>query len=140
MSVAIDIEYLGGLKTQATHGPSSSTLTTAAPVDNQGDGSSFSPTDLLATALGTCIVTIVGIAARGRDVDVTGTQVNVLKEMTAQPPRRVGRLTVTLDLPDSVPEEHRAALEEAGRGCPVCRSLSNEMEVDVTFRWTAQVA
>src|SRR3954454_13215384 len=121
--VQIDIEYQGNLRTQAKHEPSASSLLTDAPKDNQGNGEAFSPTDLLATALGTCMVTTMGIVAKRLDVDLTGTTVRVLKEMVATPSRRVGKLTVEIHCPTSVPVEHRPQLEQTALNCPVVKSL-----------------
>ena len=92
MSVKISCEYLGDLRVRATHGPSGTVLHTDAPVDNHGKGESFSPTDLTATSLATCIMTILGIQAKGLELDFRGLRVDVEKHMTAQPPRRIAKL------------------------------------------------
>src|SRR5271168_3260654 len=97
--VEIAIVYKGELRCVATHQPSNTALMTDAPKDNHGKGESFSPTDLVATALGTCMLTIMGIAAQTMQVDLTGTKVVVHKEMVAQPTRRIGKLTVKIDVP-----------------------------------------
>jgi len=133
--VEIDIEYEGDLHCRAVHGPSGAVLVTDAPKDNQGKGEAFSPTDLLATSLGVCMVTIMGIYARTKGIDLKGTRVHVTKEMVADPRRRVGRLGVTLDLPSHVPEELRPALQHAADTCPVRLSLSQDLEINVTYRW-----
>jgi putative redox protein len=132
--VQIDLTYEGKLKTRAVHEPSGAVLVTAAPRDNQGDGSSFSPTDLVATALGSCMLTLMGIAARKHEIDLAGTTVRVLKEMSP-PPRQIARLTVTIDVVKYVDPERRPALENAALTCPVKRSLGAEVEIPVTFRW-----
>lgn len=132
--VQIDLTYEGDLKTRAIHEPSSKELGTAAPKDNQGDGSSFSPTDLVATALGSCMLTLMGITAKKLDIDIAGTTARVLKEMTP-PPRRIARLTVSINVAKYVDPMHRSELEAAARNCPVCRSLSPEVERPVTFTW-----
>src|ERR1700675_918019 len=106
MSVSISIGYLGELRCEATHGPSQATFQTDAPVDNNGKGESFSPTDLVATAMGTCMLTIMGILARKLNVDLKGTRVTVTKEMSPAPPRRIARLAATLDIPTKVSPEH----------------------------------
>src|SRR5437764_11814466 len=108
--VQIEIEYHGNLRTQATHEPSGSTLLTDAPKDNQGNGEAFSPTDLVATALGTCMLTTMGIAARRLNVDMTGATARVLKEMVATPLRRIGKLTVEIHMPARIAPEHRPPL------------------------------
>lgn len=132
MAVEICGTYVGGLGVEMQHGPSGARLRTAAPVDNQGDGSSFSPTDLVATALGSCMLTLIGIAADRDGVDVTGAQVRVDKEMSASP-RRIGTLRVKLDLPAGIPPAGRAALERAALTCPVHRSLLPAIEIPVDF-------
>src|ERR1700761_299735 len=97
--VAIELQYQGDLHTKATHGPSGAELTTDAPKDNQGRGESFSPTDLVATALGSCMLTVMGIMARTLDVDIAGATATVEKEMAAAPSRRIARLAVTIHVP-----------------------------------------
>jgi Predicted redox protein, regulator of disulfide bond formation len=94
--VKIDLRYAGGLRCAATHGPSGQTLQTDAPVDNHGRGESFSPTDLVATALGACMATIMGIAAERHEIDLRGMQIEVLKGMSADLPRRIAQLTTTI--------------------------------------------
>ena len=133
--VTIHTIYRGELRCDATHGPSRSKLTTDAPVDNHGKGESFSPTDLLATALGTCMVTVMGIRARAGGWDIDGTTVEVRKHMVAQPTRRVGKLEVVLHVRGQHAPDARAALEAAGHGCPVLASLHPDVEVAVSFHW-----
>ena len=133
--VKIDVEYQGNLRCQATHADTGTSLQTVAPKDNQGDGSTFSPTDLLATALGTCMLTIMGITARRLEVDLTGVRAAVTKEMTTGPVRRVGALGVTIVGPGRVSAEHRVQLERAALACPVHRSLHPDVQIPVTFRW-----
>ncbi len=132
--VRIDLTYEGGLRTAARHAPSGTTLQTDPPVDNHGLGESFSPTDLLATSLGACMLTIMGIRARQLGLALEGTQVSVDKFMVG-PPRRVGRLVVAMVLPPGVPAEHRPALEEAARSCPVALSLHPDLEVALTLTY-----
>ncbi len=133
--VKIDIRYEGGLRCAATHGPSGQTLQTDAPVDNHGRGESFSPTDLVATALGACMATIMGIAAERHQLDLCGMQIEVTKVMSADLPRRIAKLATTIKVP--LPPEHpqRALLENAALTCPVHKSLSAEMEKPVEFVW-----
>ena len=140
MSVQIDIEYLGGLRTQARHGPSSSTLLTDAPVDNHGKGEAFSPTDLCATAFGTCMLTIMGIYAERHGIDLRGTTVRVEKEMIAAPVRRIGSLATEIRIP--LPGDHpqREALERAALTCPVHQSLHPDVAKPVTFLWSGTSA
>ena len=133
--VKIDIRYEGGLRCAATHGPSGQTLQTDAPVDNHGRGESFSPTDLVATALGACMATIMGIAAERHQLDLSGMQIEVTKVMSADLPRRIAKLATTIKVP--LPPEHpqRTLLENAALTCPVHKSLSAEMEKPVDFEW-----
>ena len=136
MSVSIGIEYLGGLRTQAKHGPSASTLLTDAPLDNHGKGEAFSPTDLCATAFGTCMVTIMGIYAERHGIDLRGTTVHVEKEMVAAPVRHIGRLATEIRVPLAPDHPHREALERAALACPVHQSLHPDVEKTVSFVWT----
>lgn len=135
MAVNIDITYLGDLKCEVTHGPSQQKFTTEAPVDNGGKGEAISPTDMLSAALGTCIVTIMGIMAKRNGWDMTGTTVNVTKEMSATPPRRIAKVSVIITLPKgfALGETDRAKLEAVADTCPVKRSLHPEVELDVRF-------
>lgn len=132
LTVVIDGSYQGGLKTDVTHGPSGTRLLTAAPADNQGDGSSFSPTDLVAAALGTCMMTILGIIARREGIGLEGATFRVEKHMQASP-RRIGALPVTLHLPAGLSEDQKKKLERGALTCPVHRSLLQEIEKPVTF-------
>jgi putative redox protein len=137
VAVTIDISYLGDLHCEATHGPSGTRLATDAPVDNAGRGETFSPTDLTATGLGTCLVTIMGIAARRHGWDLTGTRVRVVKEMTAVPIRRIGALTVTISVPAGriTSAADRLLLERAADTCPVRQSLHPDVKVTMAFEW-----
>ena len=135
--VRITTTYRGELRTSAVHGPSGSELVTDAPVDNQGRGESFSPTDLVATALGSCMLTILGIAADARELSIEGATVDVKKSMVADPARRIGRLDVVVTIPGAFDEVQRAAFEKAALTCPVFLSLSDRIEVPVEFRWDA---
>ena len=121
--VEMSAEYTGQLSCTVQHGPSGCEITTDAPKDNQGLGRSFSPTDLLGAALGSCILTIMGIYAQRHTIDLTGAKARIGKEAVADPVRRVGKLTIQITLPASVPIEHRDAIERAGRTCPVSQSL-----------------
>ena len=131
--VRIDATYDGNLRCTATHEPSGKQLITDAPVDNMGKGESFSPTDLLATSMLTCILTIVAIRADSRQIDVSGMTGSVEKTM-ASGPRRVAKLEVVVNLPSGLDMEDRAWLITEGCNCPVCVSVSESMEVDVTFQ------
>jgi len=132
--VRIDFEYQGDLHCRAEHGPSRAELSTDAPVDNQGRGESFSPTDLVATALGTCMLTTMGILARTLGIDMSGATATVEKEMTGAP-RRIQSLTVRIAMPGAVGAEDREKLMRAAHTCPVARSLHPEVQVPVEFSW-----
>ena len=139
MAVEIDIVYEGGLRCTATHGPSGATLSTDAPVDNHGRGESFSPTDLVSTALGSCVMTIMGIVAERNQIDLTGIRIRVSKEMIQQPVRRIGRLPVTVTIPAEtaakVTAADRSKLETAARHCPVHQSLHPDIDSPIDFVW-----
>ena len=130
--VKIEASYDGNLRCTATHEPSGNQLITDAPVDNKGKGESFSPTDLLATSMLTCIMTIVAIRADSREIDVSGMFGSVEKTMAANP-RRISKLEVVVRLPEGLDINDRAWLIAEGCNCPVCVSVSESMEVDVTF-------
>ncbi len=132
--VKISIEYTGGLHCRAVHGPSSAKIETDAPTDNQGKGEAFSPTDLVGTALGTCIATTMAIVAERHEVDLLGLTVQVSKEMS-DAPRRIGRLTTEVHVPLPADHPQREVLEKAALGCPVHRSLAAEMERRTKFFW-----
>ncbi|MEI6561353.1 MAG: OsmC family protein [Verrucomicrobiota bacterium] len=131
--VKIALEYTGGLHCEATHGPSGRTLETDAPVDNHGRGESFSPTDLVATALGACMATVMGIYAEKHGIDLKGMRIEVGKEMTQTPPRRIARITTEIWLPAGVAKSE--ALERAALTCPVHGSLHPEVEKPITFHY-----
>ena len=133
--VEIDIEYQGDLRCKAVHGPSGMELVTDAPVDNQGKGEAFSPTDLCATAIGTCMATMMGIQARTLAVDLTGMKVRVGKTMSADQPRRIAQLDVEISVSGSLSEKHRNQLIRAAEHCPVHYSLHPDVRVNLNFNW-----
>lgn len=133
--VEIDVAYEGELRTRCRHAPSQAQLATDAPVDNQGRGESFSPTDLLATALGSCALTTMGIVAQREGWDLDGARARVEKHMVADPLRRVGRLVVHFELPGGLAAEARDRLEQAARSCPVAQSLHAGLETELAFAW-----
>lgn len=133
--VTIDIEYKGDLRCEAVHQPSGTRLNTDAPKDNHGKGESFSATDLVATALGTCMLTIMGIVARNMNVELKGTQVTVQKEMVATPLRRIGKLGVQIKVPGEFTDEQKQKLERAAFTCPVHKSLHPDVQIPVEFVW-----
>lgn len=130
------ILYEGNLRTVATHLQSGTVIETDAPVDNQGKGERFSPTDMVATALGTCMLTIMGIKARDMGVRLDGTKVDITKIMSANP-RKIGEIKVVIKFPEDVQtdEKQRTILERAAMTCPVFESLHPDMKKDVEFKW-----
>ena len=128
------VVYLGDLRTEATHLRSGSTIETDAPVDNHGKGERFSPTDLVATALATCIVTTIAILAPS--IDITGAECRVEKIMTPTP-RMIGEIVVTIDFPKSGPysEEEKKRLEQIATNCPVHKSLHPDCKRTIVFNW-----
>jgi uncharacterized OsmC-like protein len=136
VGVEIQIAYEGQLRCAATHVPSATQLFTDAPVDNHGRGESFSPTDLVATALGACMLTIMGIFAERHGIALTGTRVRVVKEMIQQPVRRIGRLAVQIRVPLPPDHPHREALERAALTCPVHASLHPDVEKPIEWEWS----
>jgi len=137
MPVTIDIEYSGDLHCVATHGPSGARFTTDAPVDNGGKGEFFSPTDLVATGLGACLTTVMGLCANRTGLDITGTTVRVVKEMSADTPRRIAALTALVRFPRDYAPADRQRLERTAHTCPVRQSLHPEVRVEITFEYPA---
>lgn len=131
--IEITGRYLGDLKVELTHQPSGATVRTAAPVDNAGDGSSFSPSDLCAGSLGACMTTIIGIVATRDGIDLQDLSFRVEKHMSAEGPRRISRLPVEIKMPAGLAPEVRAKLERAALTCPVHRSLSADVDITVSF-------
>ena len=132
MAVEITGTYLGDLKTELRHGPSGAVLTTAAPVDNQGDGSSFSPTDLAAASLGACMLTLLGIVAQRDGIDLDGLTFRLEKHMESNP-RRIGAVPVTIQMPPGLSADQRRKLENAALTCPVHKSLAEGVDKPVEF-------
>jgi putative redox protein len=133
--VEIKSVYEGQLHCNAVHGPSGAVLATDAPKDNMGKGEAFSPTDLVATALGTCMLTTMGIVAQRNNIDITGARVRVTKEMVSQPSRRVGTLGVEIVMPRALGDEDQKRLENAAHTCPVAKTIHPDVKVPVTFKW-----
>ena len=128
-------EYLGELRTQAIHIQSGSVLTTDAPVDNEGKGEFFSPTDLVSAALGSCMLTIMGIFARRHAIDLEGTRVEITKIMASNP-RRIGEICVEITFPaKEYSEKNRKLMEAAARECPVAQSLGADLIQTIIFNY-----
>ena len=133
--VSIHVDYEGDLRCRAVHGPSKIELFTDAPADNHGRGESFSPTDLVATALATCMATVIGIKARQKDLDVTGMTVDIEKHMSADTPRRIVALPVRIFVPLAADHPDRRLLEAVALACPVHQSLHPDIDKTVTWHW-----
>jgi putative redox protein len=133
--VRIEIRYEGTLHCSAEHAPSGTTLGTDAPVDNHGRGESFSPTDLVAAALGTCVATTMALVAERHGYDMSGASVSVEKEMAGVPRRRIARLPALVSVPVDPGPEGRARLEAAALHCPVHASLHPELDAPIAFQW-----
>ena len=133
--VTSEVVYVGELSTEATHLRSSSTLTTDAPVDNNGLGRTFSPTDLLATSLASCMLTIMGIRANESGLDISGTKAEVTKIMASNP-RRVAEVKVDLTIANrDLTEIQKKVLKKAARTCPVALSLNESLVQSVSFTY-----
>jgi uncharacterized OsmC-like protein len=133
--VKITGEYQGELHCTAVHAPSGDGLSTDAPKDNQGRGEAFSPTDLVATGFATCIATTMAIVARKHGVEIPGIRYEVIKEMAADAPRRIARLTARMWMPASARNVPAGVLEQAANTCPVHRSLAPSVEKVIEFIW-----
>lgn len=132
------IIYLGDLRTECTHLKSGQTIITDAPLDNQGKGQAFSPTDLMSTSLGSCMVTIMGIAANNHNIDIVGTKLEVTKIM-ASDPRRVSNIEINILMPDIVySSKEKKILEAAALSCPVALSLHPDLSQNIRFIWREQ--
>lgn len=129
--------YQGDLKTYIQHHRSGDVLRTDAPVDNQGEGKHFSPTDLVAAALGTCIMTILGIKAKSLDLDIEGTRFEVTKTMSSDAPRRIVKLEVHIHMPRaSFSLKDKTILEKTAHHCPVSNSLHPDLVEEIVFHWS----
>ena len=128
------VRYEGSLRCSAEHTESGVVVVTNAPKDNQGNGASFSPSELLSVSLGSCILSIMGIMARSLNLDLTGATASVEKEM-ANAPRRIARISVVVSVPGEIGEEDRRRLETAAHACPVHNIL--KVDAPISFRWGA---
>lgn len=131
----VETIYLGGLRTEATHVQSGTKILTDAPTDNHGKGEAFSPTDLVATALGSCMMTIMGIAARTHGIDIDGTKLHITKIMNASP-RRIGEIVVEVHFPKPIADpKQRTILERAAATCPVAQSLHPDCKQTISYHY-----
>jgi putative redox protein len=133
----IETVYLGGLRTEATHVQSGSKIITDAPVDNQGKGEAFSPTDLLSASLASCMLTIMGIKARTLDIDIDNTKCSVTKIMAANP-RRVAEIVINFKFPKQYSAGEQNILEQAALTCPVYYSVHEDLKKTVNFGWQVE--
>ena len=133
--VKVTVNYEGELRCTVKHGPSAATFQTDAPVDNNGKGESFSPTDLCASALGSCIATIVGMQMEQMGIDLKGMRIEVKKEMSENQPRRITRLATEIWLPIELNDDQMWKVEIAAKNCPVHHSLHPEIEKPMIFHW-----
>jgi putative redox protein len=133
--VEMSAAYLGKLRCRLAHGPSGSVIETDAPKDNMGEGSRFSPTDLVGAALASCVLTTMAIVAQRDGVSLDGARAEVVKEMTTTPPRRIAALPVKVTLPASIKEDYRAKLENAAHACPVHKSLHPDVKSEISFSY-----
>jgi len=128
------ITYLGDLRTTSVHLQSGTTIMSDAPVDNHGKGEAFSPTDLVANALGSCMLTIMAIKSHDLDVDLKGTTATVTKLMQSDP-RRISKITIVFEMNTGTNEKNRIILERAALSCPVYFSLHPDVEKEIVFNW-----
>ena len=132
----IETLYIGGLRTEATHLLSGNKLITDAPPDNQGKGEYFSPTDLVATALGSCMITVMGIAARTHNFNIDGSKLVITKIMTKEPPRSIAEIVIKITFPpENYTEKVKKILEYTVKNCPVALSLHPGVKQTVTLEY-----
>lgn len=135
MMTTVKATYLGDLRIECEHLQSGTKIITDAPTDNHGKGESFSPTDLCASALAACMMTIMGLYAQNAGLDVKGTEIEITKVMATNP-RRIGEVIVTFHMPDrAYTEKDKKALERAALTCPVHYSLGEQVKQTITFEW-----
>ena len=128
------VNYLGDLRTSAIHIASDKNIITDAPIDNQGKGEAFSPTDTVATALASCLLTIMGIKARDLNIDITKTSADVTKVMASNP-RRISEIEITVNFTNSYDQRIKKILEKAALTCPVSNSLHPDLKQNILFNW-----
>ena len=134
----ISTTYSGNLRTQAIHNASGNTIITDAPVDNNGRGEAFSPSDLVCAALGSCMLTIMGIVAERNSINLEGTKMEITKKMVADP-RRISEIVIEFNMPAGISysDKEKALLENAAKTCPVALSLHPDINQNVTFNYSA---
>lgn len=134
----VETVYLGELRTEAVHVKSGTVIQTDAPVDNQGKGALFSPSDLVAAALASCMITIMGIVAKRDGISLTGTTADTQKIMTAELPRKIARIEIALVVKTDrvLTDAEKVKFEKAAHQCPVALSIHPDIEQAVSFEWT----
>lgn len=135
MSTIIKATYSGNLDCEAVHVPSGSKLITTAPPDNHGRGDKFSPTDLIAAALGTCYLTLMGISAEGYKIKMKGTTATVEKYMSDDKPRRISKLVIKINFCKGIPFNHRGLFEAVAINCPTAKSLHPDLKIEYEFNF-----
>ena len=130
------VTYTGNLRAISTHLASGQDIITDAPTDNHGKGEAFSPTDLTATSLAICMITVMGIYANNSGINMTDTEAEVTKSM-ASDPRRISKIEVRITFPAGIDQKYRSRLEEIGRNCPVAKSLHPDIEQDIHFQYAS---
>lgn len=128
------VTYLGDLRTSSIHLQSGNEIISDAPLDNNGKGEAFSPTDTVANALASCMMTVMGIKARDMNLDLKGSTAEVTKIMNAEP-RRIGAIEITFDMSGTDDQKNKTILERTAMTCPVFLSLNTEIEKRITFNW-----
>ncbi|OUS18808.1 osmotically inducible protein OsmC [Nonlabens dokdonensis] len=128
------VEYLGDLRCESTHLKSSDSFNTDAPTDNNGKGKAFSPTDTVATALASCMLTVMGIKAREMECELDGSVAKVTKHMTTDP-RRISQIDVILDMKGNCDNRSQLILERVAHTCPVLNSLHPDIQKNIVFNW-----
>ncbi|HAH08337.1 MAG TPA: osmotically inducible protein OsmC [Elusimicrobia bacterium] len=137
MAVEVEVVYQGELVCKAVHGPSKALMLTEAPADNGGKGEQFSPTDLVGTALGSCVLTIMGLVAKRGGLDISGARAKVVKEMASAPLRRIAHLACTVTMPArGFTEEQKQKLVRGAELCPVKQSLHPDVKVEIEYVWS----
>ena len=127
-----NIIYKNNLRTESEHIASAQKIITDAPIDNNGKGEAFSPTDLVATALGSCMITIMAIAAEKNGIDISGTNASVKKEMSSNP-RRISEIAIDIKMDKNIEKKDRKRLEKAALACPVHKSLHPDLKKKIQF-------
>ena len=128
------VTYQGGLRTKATHLRSGSTIITDAPLDNKGKGEAFSPTDLIATALASCMLTIMGLKANEMNINIEGTNAEVEKIMSTEP-RRIAQINILINMPITANKKTKKILEKSALTCPVDKSISETIIRNIKITW-----